>query len=308
MFVSSSLIFTAGGPSTEDAPSSTAATVMSTDKLKAAPSSIDEKRKSLRADTNAKLAAMFGSAPTISNNEDVDTTASPSPLTDIGANFTPCTLPDILNRLHSLMDALPKEIPAVPDELSGDNGDTTAQHAIIKSFASSLQIVIEQYNLLLSLVSSATYKWGVDRSGASQQNLSVMASELAQCQEMISGTVSGRLSNVLCPAVDVLVGEVEIVRDNNVINTGDDESGGRKKRRLNTTSDSKLNQTNERRINHYIRAQVDPAYVHLSHVILARNGEMIRHTVATSIYTAQKVIRDYLNAMKKDEGHNGFNL
>ena len=30
---------------------------------------------------------------------------------------------------------------------------------------------------------------------------------------------------------------------------------------------------------------------------------MIRHTVATSIYTAQKVIGDYLHAMKKDSSH-----
>ena len=149
-----------------------------------------------------------------------------------------------------------------------------------------------------------------------------MVSELQQCQEMISSTVSGRLSNVLCPAVDVLVGEVEIIRNGATTSssiTAENEdapgtdSNGSKKRKLNNSHDlnnnSNTTTNNERRINHYIRAQVDPAYVHLSHVILARNAQMIRHTVATSIFTAQKVISDYLTAMKKDTGgHNSFNL
>jgi hypothetical protein len=179
-------------------------------------------------------------------------------------------------------------------------------------------------------VPAATYKWGVDRSGASQQNLSVMVSELQQCQEMISTTVSGRLSNVLCPAVDVLVGEVEIIRGGGNFGTDDtvernDDNhldSGRKKRRLNNESNKSSNNSDpnsnlndnknsERRINHYVRMQVDPAYVHLSHVILARNAEMMRHVVSTSIFTAHKVISDYLKAMQKDMGdygHNSFNL
>ena len=182
-------------------------------------------------------------------------------------------------------------------------------------------MVIEQFNLILSLVSSATYQWGVDRSGASQQNLGVMVAELQQCQEMVSSGVSGRLSNVLCPAVDVLVGEVEIRREGggNANANGDDDNMSEepsKKRKLNNTDSTTTNKNTqsttmpikERRINHYIRAQVDPSYVHLSHVILARNAEMIRHTVATSMFTAERVISDYLKAMKKDAGHASFNL
>ena len=209
--------------------------------------------------------------------------------------------------------------PPIPQEFDIDEPSDGLYAKIcnqIISFASQLQQTIENYNLLLSLVSSATYKWGVDRSGASQQNLGVMASELQQCQEMISTSVSGRLSNVLCPAVDVLVGEVEIVRGGGVgdgvggESGGDINGGGEKKRKLdhnNAThthhNNPNNNHNNERRINHYIRTQVDPAYVHLCHVILARNASLIRHTVATSIHTAQKVIADYLKAMKKDGGH-----
>ena len=194
---------------------------------------------------------------------------------------------------------MPSEEFDVDEPSDGPNAIICHQ---IRSFASALQQTIENYNLLLSLVSSATYKWGVDRSGASQQNLGVMASELQQCQEMISTSVSGRLSNVLCPAVDVLVGEVEIVREAGA-GAGEDANRGNKKRKLNDDNAATDHDGNERRINHYIRTQVDPAYVHLCHVILARNASLIRHTVATSIHTAQKVIADYLKAMKKDGGH-----
>lgn len=143
-----------------------------------------------------------------------------------------------------------------------------------------------------------------------------MNSELQQCQDVISTVVSGRLSNVLCPAVDVLVGRVEIVNRGGV-----EENGiGSKKRKLDSTTaaaaDSTTDRlqhtkataptsssTNEQRINHYTRPLVDPSYVHLCHQIVARNGELLRYTLATCIHTAQRVIGDYLKAMKKDVGH-----
>lgn len=78
------------------------------------------------------------------------------------------------------MDELPSNLPSIPSDRDKEstNGDNrgTSEYDDIQSFASQLQVVIEQYNLLLSLVGSSTYKWGVDRSGASQQNLSVMVS------------------------------------------------------------------------------------------------------------------------------------
>ena len=135
-----------------------------------------------------------------------------------------------------------------------------------------------------------------------------MSAELQQCQDVISNVVSARLSNVLCPAVDVMIGEVEIVKARNEDNIGEGEKRiPSKKRKLNEdrldTTTSTSNTQNERRINHYTRPLVDPSYVHLCHCILARNAPLIRHTVATSIHTAQRVIGDYLNAMKKDSSH-----
>ena len=114
----------------------------------------------------------------------MDSTLNDTPLpqlSDIGPNFTPCTLPEIQRRLQSLMDELPSNLPSIPSdqdkESTNANNHSTSKYDDIHSFASQLQVVIEQYNLLLSLVGSSTYKWGVDRSGASQQNLSVMVSD-----------------------------------------------------------------------------------------------------------------------------------
>ena len=258
------------------------------------------------------------------------------PLSDIGLNFEPITLPQIQLRLKNLLEQLPKDLPEVPpNELTtsdtNKNNATSSSdgdlYTTIKSFASTLQITIEEYNLLISLVSSATYKWGVDRSGASQQNLAVMSAELQQCQDVISNVVSARLSNVLCPAVDVLIGEVEVVRGgvgggetNASSSIGDGQAmemdasvsataPAAKRIKLNddrlqsNNSNNNNARQNERRINHYTRPLVDPSYVHLCHCILARNAPLIRHAVATSIHTAHRVIGDYMKAMKKDTSH-----
>jgi len=217
-------------------------------------------------------------------------------------------LPQIRFRLRGLLEKLPRDLPDAPPPSSADRGvvatagvspagvEGNDPRAQVRSFASDLQIAIEEYNLLLSLVSSATYHWGVDRSGASQQNLSV---------------------------VDIMVGEIETVKGGGVVGGEEDGVGETnaplpdqatappaKRRKLPDDEDrppptagSGGRGGNERRINRYIRPLVDPSYVHLCDCILARNAAMIRHTVATSIHTAQRVIGDYLNAMKKDTSH-----
>ena len=279
------------------------------------------KRKHSGADSAAAMAASKEAAA-----EEVENSSVIRPLPETGPDFRPLTLAEIQSRLKALMDKLPRELPAVPEDID-DNADTSSfstMHQATKSFASHLQTTVEEFNLLLALVSAATYKWGVDRSGASQQNLAVMSAELQQCQEVISSVVSTRLSNVLCPAVDILVAEVEICRSSQKIEDGavgdiDMEDGdihgqhgaiGRKKRKLvddhrdHSTANHSANSTHkERRINHYTRPLVDPNYVHLCHQILGRNAPLIRQVVATCIESAQKVIGDYLKAMKKDLSH-----
>ena len=62
---------------------------------------------------DAKLAAIFSTASTVDNDSPTAVT-----LSDVGPDFAPCTPPEIRARLVALMDALPKELPGVPDEVS----------------------------------------------------------------------------------------------------------------------------------------------------------------------------------------------
>lgn len=310
------------------------------------PAAATKKRRS--KNSSSASAAAGGSSSGIdstsnssnsSNNYNEDTTIQPILETISSSSFQPISLSQIQLRIKVLLDKLPSSsvLPEIPPDYNiidshQSNKHNSQQHQYyyppIKSFASSLQIIIEEYNLLLSLVSAATYQWGVDRSGASQQNLSVMNSELQQCQEVIASVVSGRLSNVLCPAVDVMIGRVEIVKksDDDDHHVGDGGNVIAKKRKLETTSNNTSITTttadrllvsntssnhhnhttptkNEQRINHYTRPLVDPSYVHLCYQIVARNSAMLRYTIATCIHTAYRVIGDYLKAMRKDVGH-----
>ena len=307
------------------------------------PAAATKKRRS--KNSSSASAAAGGSSSGIdstsnsSNNYNEDTTIQPILETISSSSFQPISLSQIQLRIKVLLDKLPSSsvLPEIPPDYNiidshQSNKHNSQQHQYyyppIKSFASSLQIIIEEYNLLLSLVSAATYQWGVDRSGASQQNLSVMNSELQQCQEVIASVVSGRLSNVLCPAVDVMIGRVEIVNksDDDDHHVGDGGNVIAKKRKLETTSNNTSITTttadrllvsntssnhhnhttptkNEQRINHYTRPLVDPSYVHLCYQIVARNSAMLRYTIATCIHTAYRVIGDYLKAMRKDVGH-----
>jgi len=233
------------------------------------------------------------------------------PLSQVTCNFEPLSLPQIKLRISALLEKLPKDLPSIPPAWDESIDQTTSWKPVAK-FANEVQVVIEEYNLLLSLVNASTYKWGVDRSGASQQNLSVMSAELQQCQETITNVVSSRISNVLCPAVDVLAEETEIIRDNGeerkVVKEKVDaemKEPATKKRKLDGNHDDQLASSlpsREVRRSTYARLLVDPGYVHLCHQILARNGLLIRHTVATSIHTAHTTIGDYLKAMKKETG------
>jgi len=283
-----------------------ASTTSTTSTTKAAPPT---KRTKKRGPTKKGSMSSGGGGSSAEAAEEETNITSLSETTT--ADFKPLSLQQIKLRLSQLIDKLPKDLPEAPPDYNNDTTDKTLyeQFAPIKKWANTIQVIVEEYNLLISLVAAATYKWGVDRSGASQQNLSVMNAELQQCQEVISNVVSPRLSNVLCPAVDVLIGKIEIIRDGkgDEGGDGDDEAPAKKRKlnddRLSATATNSNSTGNEKRINHYTRPLVDQNYSHLCHCILARNAEMIRHTVATSIYTAQKVIGDYLNAMKTDSSH-----
>ncbi|KAL7535914.1 hypothetical protein ACHAWF_005310 [Thalassiosira exigua] len=317
----------AGGAGAESAPAAAAAGAAPSPATKAAapaPAAGPSKRapKKRGGPKKGGAAASAGAGADAGGGEDLEEDAVVKPLAEVGPDFHPVTLSQIGYRMGKLLEALPAEDPDVPSDYDPANSAASNDeaHRPINAFASSLQVAIEQFTLLLALVPSVTYKWGVDRSGASQQNLEVMLAGLQQCQEVVTSYVSSRLSNVLCPAVDVLIGEVEIIRDG--VKGGEDVPNGAaaegateteralegaqgptKKRKLLNEDRLSLASSKERRINHYVRPLVDPSYVHLSHCILARNASLIRHTVATQIHTAKKVLGDYRKAMKKDTSH-----
>ena len=83
--------------------------------------------------------------------------------------------------------------------------DVVVDQVSTREWAAQLQAVLEEYNLLVCCVATATYKWGTDRSGAADQNLNLLNAELASSQDSISSTVTPRLTNVLAPVVDLVI-------------------------------------------------------------------------------------------------------
>jgi len=184
------------------------------------------------------------------------------------------TLEDIKGRIQGLCE----RVPRVPPEGLDANSETD-----MKEWATQLQAVIEEFNLLVCCISAATYKWQSERSGAADQNLSVLSAELANSQDQISSTVTPRLTNVLAPVVDLVVDKVI---------TTQEEQGG-------TTSTT----TEETKQNVYVRKQVDPSFLKLCATILSRNAPMIRQVVLCNFHKIDKCMTDYLQAQVKDGQH-----
>ena len=187
---------------------------------------------------------------------------------DVDSNdFTPLTLEDIGSKIRSLCSRVPK----VPKDQFASNGSLVETH--IKEWATQLQAVLEEFNLLVCCVTTATYKWGTDRSGAADQNLGLLTGELASSQEQIASTVTPRLTNVLAPVVDLVIEKV-----------------------VTTKKDDKT----EIRENHFSRKLVDPDFVRLCHKILARNAPLLRQVVLANFKKILVCLKDYLEAQKND--------
>ncbi len=198
-----------------------------------------------------------------------DAEPSSSSSKDVLSSFKPFDLSEIKSNIKNLA----QRVPEVPSEgLDPDNKEN------VKEWAMTMQAIIEEFNLLLTCVAAATYKWGSDRTGAADQNLSLLSSELGNSQEQISSSVGQRLTNVLAPVV-------EIVTKETVVKKVKDETTG---------------EECERRINEFSREVNDPGFVHLCHVVLCRNAVMLRHIVLTNFHKVGKCIQDYLKATKKD--------
>lgn len=200
--------------------------------------------------------------------------------------FTMMTLEDIRTRIQSLCARIP-DIPEGnfgADEVNGKRAASTSQTAsplidesLTREWAAQMQVVLEEFNLLACCLPTATYKWGTDRSGAADQNLSLLNGEMAASQDQISSTVTPRLSNVLAPVVDLVVAKT--------VTSKDDDTGV------------------ETKVNHYTQKLVDPHFLSLCHVILARNAPLLRQVVLSNFHKLVKTFNDYLKAQKNDTQH-----
>lgn len=190
-----------------------------------------------------------------------------------GFSYDTYSLEDIRSKIQSLCSRVP-EIPENKFAVSDDEKDLDEK--AIKDWAAQLQAVLEEFNLLVCCIATATYKWGTDRSGASDQNLSLLSGELGSSQEQIASAVTPRLTNVLAPVVDLVIEKVVKTKDAN---------------------------GNETKENHFTRKLVDPDFVALCNEILVRNAPLLRHVVLSNFSKLLQVLNDYLKAQKNDTQH-----
>ena len=208
-----------------------------------------------------------------------------------GDDFTMLTLDDILTKLELLCHRVPP-IPEGNFRISTEGNDTKAtatttgtddiiiDETKTKEWAATLQAVLEEFNLYVCFVATATYRWGTDRSGAADQNLNLLSGEMAASQDQISSTVTPRLTNVLAPVVDLVIDKTTTTKDKNGV---------------------------EIKENHFKRELVDPDFLSLCHKILARNAPLLRQVVLSNFHKSLQTLKDYLKAQKNDTQHSrGF--
>ena len=223
----------------------------------------------------------------------------------VESDFKGLSLQDIHDRIKELVKLVP-EIPpegfyvegALPNASSPKIGEPpeNLKKPLIKSWASQLQVVLEELGLLLCCVSTATYRWSTDRSGAGDQALNILNDELNSTQDQISSRVTPRLRNVLTPVVDLVVEKTVTKKFKRTKDIGPKDNGETKR------SGEDAEEMVEVKENVFTRHLEDPDFVHLCYEILARNAPMMRLVVITNFHKMQRVIKDYL-AVQNNESH-----
>ncbi len=214
-----------------------------------------------------------------------------------------------LEDIKSQLELLCKKVPAIPEGnfiLSNDNDDEAPQNGqanntsepiidetATRKWAEQLQVVLEEFNLYICCVGTATYKWGTERSGAGDQNLNLLLTEMSSSQEQISTAVTPRITNLLAPVVDLVIEKTVSYKEERTITTSDNGS---------TDRDPKP-RTVEVKENHFTRKVVDPAFLSLCHKILARNAPMLRRVVLSNFHKILSAVKDFLKAQKNDMQH-----
>jgi hypothetical protein len=171
--------------------------------------------------------------------------------------------------------------PKSQNLLDEENAETlplpSVDKTAVKQWATSMLVILEELNILMGCVYPATYVWGTDRSGAADQNLAMLNTELVRSQDHIATLVSSRINEVLTPVMSLVTKKT--------VTTKDDQTGA------------------EIKTNYFETTPEDPTYVHMSHVALARNATMLRQVVLANLDKMLQAIKDYLAAQHKDSQH-----
>jgi hypothetical protein len=258
------------------------------------PSSSNKKRKSVAGESTPSKKKKSDNAGKTTSNINSNGNKDGGDV-----DFTMLKLEDILGKIESLCH----RVPPIPEgnfriqkeEEKEEGNDTTTttttttsatttwddiDETKTKEWAATLQAVLEEFNLYVCCVATATYKWGTDRSGAADQNLNLLSGEMAASQDQISSTVTPRLTNVLAPVVDLVIEKTTTVKGTNGV---------------------------EVKENHFKRELVDPDFLSLCHKILARNAPLLRQVVLSNFHKLLQALKDYLKAQKNDTQHSrGF--
>ena len=209
-----------------------------------------------------------------------------------------------LETIRAKIEALCKRVPLIPegnfvirnndkDNDHNNNAEPIIDESATREWAAQLQIVLEEFNLYICCVGTATYKWGSERSGAGDQNLTLLLSEMASSQEQISTAVTPRLTNLLAPVVDLVIEKTVTYQHKKTKNNNDEGEND---------NDEKPTIT-EVKENHFTRKLVDPAFLSLCHKILARNAPLLRHVVLSNFHKILTAMKDFLKAQENDTQH-----
>lgn len=210
--------------------------------------------------------------------------------------FSMLKLGEIRSNIELLCDRVPK-IPegnfVIGNEDKNGKSEQIIDEIATREWAAQLQVVLEEFNLNICCVGTATYKWGTERSGAGDQNLTLLLSEISSSQEHISTAVTPRLTNLLAPVVDMVVEKTVTYKHERRIKNND-EAG--------TDKDPEPTIT-EVKENHYSRKLVDPSFLSLCHKILARNAPLLRQVVLSNFHKLLSAMKDFLKAQENDAQH-----
>eukprot|EP00535_Pseudo-nitzschia_heimii_P012364 CAMPEP_0197197664 /NCGR_PEP_ID=MMETSP1423-20130617/32982_1 /TAXON_ID=476441 /ORGANISM="Pseudo-nitzschia heimii, Strain UNC1101" /LENGTH=306 /DNA_ID=CAMNT_0042651489 /DNA_START=98 /DNA_END=1018 /DNA_ORIENTATION=+ len=288
--------------------------------------SASAKRKNESGDTAATADPPPKKAKKIKTKSKLSTTKKKDEATTTDG-FKMLKVADIRAKLEELCDRVPV-IPEgnflLPSTAVGDDDVNKEEPAIdetaTREWVAQLQVVLEEFNLCVCCVGTATYKWGTERSGAGDQNLSLLLGEVSSSQEQISTAVTPRLTNLLAPVVDLVI-EKTVTRTatphrdpptptttatTTTTTTAIPGSGGGgdagSSRPPSSSTETSMTVT-EVKENHFARKLVDPAFLKLCHKILARNAPLLRHVVLSNFHKLLAAMKDFLKAQVNDAQH-----